>query len=175
MFDLENARGLPVYVHAKVCIIDDVWMMVGSDNLNRRSWTNDSELSCAVMDEDGGTDFGRALRLGLHREHLERRAGDDADLVSAAGAFAAYAMRSIAWDELQRLLRVGAASRLGQRSAAQSRPADVCACIGPSRYRSITPGGRARCTERSWTPTVVRPSNGAGSGTDRRVAQPDGG
>ena len=48
VFDLENAQGIPIYVHAKVCVIDDVWMMVGSDNLNRRSWTNDSELSCAV-------------------------------------------------------------------------------------------------------------------------------
>ena len=33
------------------CVIDDVWMIVGSDNLNLRSWTNDSELSCAVIDE----------------------------------------------------------------------------------------------------------------------------
>ena len=44
-------RGTPVYVHAKVCIVDDVWASVGSDNVNRRSWTHDSELSCAVIDE----------------------------------------------------------------------------------------------------------------------------
>ena len=37
-------------MHSKVCIVDDVWMAVGSDNLNRRSWTHDSELSCAVID-----------------------------------------------------------------------------------------------------------------------------
>jgi phosphatidylserine/phosphatidylglycerophosphate/cardiolipin synthase-like enzyme len=43
--------GTPIYVHAKVCVIDDVWAAVGSDNLNRRSWTHDSELSAAVLDE----------------------------------------------------------------------------------------------------------------------------
>ena len=51
VYDLENDDGTPIYVHAKVCVIDDVWMMVGSDNLNRRSWTHDSELSCAVLDD----------------------------------------------------------------------------------------------------------------------------
>ena len=51
VYDLENRASTPVYVHSKVCIIDDVWMAVGSDNLNRRSWTHDSELSCGVVDE----------------------------------------------------------------------------------------------------------------------------
>src|SRR3954447_11311877 len=49
-FDLEGDRW-PIYVHAKICIVDDVWMTIGSDNLNRRSWTHDSELSCAILDE----------------------------------------------------------------------------------------------------------------------------
>jgi phosphatidylserine/phosphatidylglycerophosphate/cardiolipin synthase-like enzyme len=78
VFDVENHRGTPVYVHAKVCVIDDVWASVGSDNLNRRSWTHDSELSCAVLDEDGV--FARDLRLRLLREHLDRAAdGTDDD------------------------------------------------------------------------------------------------
>ena len=42
-YGLENASGTPVYVHAKVCVIDDQWASVGSDNFNRRSWTHDSE------------------------------------------------------------------------------------------------------------------------------------
>ena len=50
IYDLENEAGRPIYMHAKVCVIDDVWMAVGSDNLNRRSWTHDSELSCAILD-----------------------------------------------------------------------------------------------------------------------------
>ncbi|HET7665506.1 MAG TPA: phospholipase D-like domain-containing protein [Mycobacterium sp.] len=74
IFDIENLEGTPVYVHAKVCVIDDIWSCVGSDNLNRRSWTHDSELTCAVLDENGA--FARDLRLRLMREHLDRDNND---------------------------------------------------------------------------------------------------
>ena len=74
VYGLENHEGTPVYVHAKVRVIDDEWATVGSDNLNRRSWTHDSELSCAVVDhpvvhsdERRGRGFGLALRLALAR------------------------------------------------------------------------------------------------------------
>ena len=70
IFDVENHEGTPVYVHAKVCVIDDVWACSGSDNFNRRSWTHDSELSCAVLDSEGR--FARDFRLQLMREHLDR-------------------------------------------------------------------------------------------------------
>jgi phosphatidylserine/phosphatidylglycerophosphate/cardiolipin synthase-like enzyme len=97
VFDPENHEGTPVYVHAKVCVVDDVWASVGSDNFNRRSWTHDSELSSAVLDStldqreprdpgghgDGARTFARDLRLELAREHLDRAAdgSQDADLL----------------------------------------------------------------------------------------------
>src|SRR5699024_1444674 len=79
---------------------DDVWATVGSANLNRRSWTHDSELTVAVLDhevderapiEAGGAGepaarFARELRLRLMREHLGRQDGDDADLVDLTEA-----------------------------------------------------------------------------------------
>lgn len=68
MYDLENAAGTPIYVHAKVCIVDDTWMTIGSDNLNLRSWTHDSELTCAVVDPDRAVP--RTLRASLWSEHL---------------------------------------------------------------------------------------------------------
>lgn len=100
IFDVENHRGTPVYVHAKVCVIDDIWACVGSDNLNRRSWTHDSELSCAVLDSDGI--FARDLRLRLLREHLDRapdgsQDGDLADPTTAVGEITATAEALDAW------------------------------------------------------------------------------
>jgi phosphatidylserine/phosphatidylglycerophosphate/cardiolipin synthase-like enzyme len=114
IYDVENHAGTPVYVHAKVVVIDDVWAMVGSDNLNRRSWTHDSELSCAVLDEtldqrepqdpaglgDGARVFARELRLTLWREHLDRAAdgSQDEDLIEAGSAFAAVQAGAAALD-----------------------------------------------------------------------------
>ncbi|MDQ1714604.1 MAG: hypothetical protein QOC60_549 [Frankiaceae bacterium] len=99
VFDIENRAGTPIYVHAKVCIVDDVWFTIGSDNFNRRSWTNDSEITCAVIDdtidgrvprEDGATGddarrVARDLRLQLWSEHLGLDADDTALLDPAAG------------------------------------------------------------------------------------------
>jgi phosphatidylserine/phosphatidylglycerophosphate/cardiolipin synthase-like enzyme len=93
VFDVENHEGTPVYVHAKVCVVDDVWASVGSDNFNRRSWTHDSELSSAVLDTtrdpreprdpagtgDGARTLARDLRLELAREHLDRAADGSED------------------------------------------------------------------------------------------------
>jgi phosphatidylserine/phosphatidylglycerophosphate/cardiolipin synthase-like enzyme len=102
--DLENDAGTPVYVHAKVCVIDDVWAMVGSDNVNLRSWSHDSELSCSVIDEtldpreprdpaglgEGARVFARDARLRLWREHLGRADDDDGDLLDPDRGFAAF-------------------------------------------------------------------------------------
>ncbi|HET9649271.1 MAG TPA: phospholipase D-like domain-containing protein [Microlunatus sp.] len=79
VYGIENHQGLPVYVHAKVCVIDDWWATIGSDNFNRRSWTHDSELSAVVLDTDGGdhSAYARRLRLTLAAEHLDRRLGPD--------------------------------------------------------------------------------------------------
>jgi phosphatidylserine/phosphatidylglycerophosphate/cardiolipin synthase-like enzyme len=88
---IESPDGTPVYVHAKVCIVDDEWATVGSDNLNRRSWTHDSELSAAIAH----TGFARALRQQLAGEHLgtggELALDDHFDaFVSSAEALAAW-------------------------------------------------------------------------------------
>jgi phosphatidylserine/phosphatidylglycerophosphate/cardiolipin synthase-like enzyme len=90
VYGLENHAGTPVYVHAKVCVVDDTWLAVGSDNFNLRSWTHDSELSCAVLDTDPAGPLARKVRLALAREHLDRAEGDDADLVDPVQAFATF-------------------------------------------------------------------------------------
>src|SRR3954447_1948554 len=120
--DLQNTEGTAVYVHAKVCIVDDVWMMVGSDNMNRRSWTHDSELSCAIIDDvhdereprdpagsgDRARRLARDTRLQLWREHLGRTAATgDADLVDPDSGFAAFAAAAHALDEWHQRGRTG--------------------------------------------------------------------
>ena len=84
VYHVVNEAGSPIYVHAKVCIVDDLWAMAGSDNMSIRSWTHDSELSCSVVDAErdereprdpgglgeGARRFARELRARLWSEHL---------------------------------------------------------------------------------------------------------
>jgi phosphatidylserine/phosphatidylglycerophosphate/cardiolipin synthase-like enzyme len=130
VYGIENHGGTPVYVHAKVCVVDDVWASVGSDNVNRRSWTHDSELSCAVFDDeldvreprvidrfgDGARRFARDLRLELAREHLDRAAERDEDLIDPVSAFRAFATSAA---DLQRWHDTG---RTGPRPTGRLRP-----------------------------------------------------
>jgi phosphatidylserine/phosphatidylglycerophosphate/cardiolipin synthase-like enzyme len=125
VYGVENRAGTPVYVHAKVCVIDDVWAAAGSDNVNLRSWTHDSELSCAVLDGtadpreprdpgglgDGARRFARELRLVLAREHLDREAPGDPrapdELCDPVAAFEAFASAAAALDRWHERGRTG--------------------------------------------------------------------
>jgi phosphatidylserine/phosphatidylglycerophosphate/cardiolipin synthase-like enzyme len=62
----------PLYVHAKVGIVDDRWLTAGSANLNEHSLFNDTEVNVVLCDEQRARD----ARLRLWSEHLERDAGD---------------------------------------------------------------------------------------------------
>ncbi|HXD81156.1 MAG TPA: phospholipase D-like domain-containing protein [Candidatus Acidoferrum sp.] len=130
IYDIENAEGTPVYVHAKISVIDDVWASVGSDNFNRRSWSHDSEIACAVIDEerdirspadpaglgDGARRFARELRLQLWREHLGREDGDERDLLDPVTAFAKFREVALA------LERWHAGGGRGERPPGNLRP-----------------------------------------------------
>jgi phosphatidylserine/phosphatidylglycerophosphate/cardiolipin synthase-like enzyme len=70
---LFQPHGNPVYVHAKVGIVDDTWLTVGSANLNDHSLFNDTEVNVVVRDPA----LVRAARLRLWSEHLEQDAGGD--------------------------------------------------------------------------------------------------
>jgi phosphatidylserine/phosphatidylglycerophosphate/cardiolipin synthase-like enzyme len=70
-----------VYVHAKVGIVDDRWLTVGSANLNEHSLFNDTEVN--VVSHSPA--LARQTRLRLWAEHLARPletlAGDPATLI----------------------------------------------------------------------------------------------
>ncbi|MDE9364040.1 phospholipase D family protein [Luteipulveratus sp. YIM 133132] len=63
-----TARGAGVYVHAKVGIVDDRWLTVGSANLNEHSLFNDTEMN--VLTDDRA--LARDTRLRLWAEHTGR-------------------------------------------------------------------------------------------------------
>ena len=56
----------PIYVHAKIAIIDDTWTTVGSGNLNNRGMLNDVEMNVAALNPT----LARGLRMMLWAEHL---------------------------------------------------------------------------------------------------------
>jgi phosphatidylserine/phosphatidylglycerophosphate/cardiolipin synthase-like enzyme len=57
----------PVYVHAKIGIVDDRWMTIGSANLNEHSLFNDTEQNIILCDHR----LVRDTRLRLWSEHLD--------------------------------------------------------------------------------------------------------
>jgi phosphatidylserine/phosphatidylglycerophosphate/cardiolipin synthase-like enzyme len=62
-----------IYVHAKVMMVDDVFVSIGSCNLNRRGFFHDGEVNSFTIPEriKGDRDNpARALRTALWAEHL---------------------------------------------------------------------------------------------------------
>jgi phosphatidylserine/phosphatidylglycerophosphate/cardiolipin synthase-like enzyme len=76
-----GAAGRPVYVHAKIGIVDDRWLTIGSANLNEHSLFNDTEMNVVTHDRA----VAKATRLRLWSEHLDCAAaeidGDPADVI----------------------------------------------------------------------------------------------
>jgi phosphatidylserine/phosphatidylglycerophosphate/cardiolipin synthase-like enzyme len=72
IYALGDARPKPVYVHAKIGIVDDRWLTIGSANLNEHSLFNDTELNVVACDAR----LARELRLRLWAEHLQRSIDD---------------------------------------------------------------------------------------------------
>jgi phosphatidylserine/phosphatidylglycerophosphate/cardiolipin synthase-like enzyme len=60
--------GKPIFVHAKLLICDDEYVLLGSANVCRRSFTHDGELSLAIVDgyADG---FAQTTRQTLWTHH----------------------------------------------------------------------------------------------------------
>jgi phosphatidylserine/phosphatidylglycerophosphate/cardiolipin synthase-like enzyme len=85
-----GVTSAPVYVHAKVAIVDDQWLTVGSANLNDHSLFNDTEVNVVI----GDAKLARAARIRLWSEHLEMSTedlqGDPVELIDSAWKPIAY-------------------------------------------------------------------------------------
>ena len=62
----------PLYVHAKIGIVDDEWLTLGSANLNEHSLFNDTEMNIVSCNRA----IAHGTRLRLWSEHLERSIDD---------------------------------------------------------------------------------------------------
>ena len=71
MYVPRTAGGVPIYVHAKVMIVDDRVLKIGSANMNNRSLGLDSECDLAFEAADDAQAMKiTALRTQLMAEHL---------------------------------------------------------------------------------------------------------
>lgn len=87
-----------VYVHAKIGIVDDRWLTVGSANLNAHSLLHDTEMNVVTHDEK----IARNTRLRLWAEHLER---DEGDVMGPTARIVDELWRPIATEQLDRIER----------------------------------------------------------------------
>ncbi len=94
----DGRQGRAVYVHAKIGIVDDRWLTVGSANLNEHSLFNDTEMNVVIRDEG----MVRDTRQRLWAEHLEvgREAvgGDPTDVIESL-------WKPIAKEQMERVQR----------------------------------------------------------------------
>jgi phospholipase D1/2 len=78
--------GEPIYVHAKIMIIDDRLLRIGSSNLNNRSMSFDTECDLAIEAHPESADRGRlqqAIR-GIRDDLLAEHLGVTAEQFAAA-------------------------------------------------------------------------------------------
>jgi phosphatidylserine/phosphatidylglycerophosphate/cardiolipin synthase-like enzyme len=93
---LSGRRDDPLYVHAKVAIVDDRWLTIGSANLNAHSLFNDTEMNVVCDDPT----LARDTRVRLWAEHLECDPSEIAD--SDPCAVVDERWRPIAYEQLRR-------------------------------------------------------------------------
>lgn len=74
--------GAEIYVHAKLMIVDDIFLRVGSSNFNNRSMRLDSECDVLLAAERAGSDQTRARITRLRDEFLAEHLGLQPDEVA---------------------------------------------------------------------------------------------
>lgn len=95
----EGERRAPVYVHAKLLLVDDAVAVVGSANWHRFSLFGNAELNVAIRDAASA----RAFRAALFEEHL----GEDTSRLDDRAALRRF--KEVARDHRERSARGDAA------------------------------------------------------------------
>ncbi len=85
----EGEEEVATYIHAKLLVVDDRLLSVGSANLTNRSFGVDTELNLSVEDPAAGSDLGASIRRA-RRSLIAEHVGDDRDLPEAGAGLVAY-------------------------------------------------------------------------------------
>jgi phosphatidylserine/phosphatidylglycerophosphate/cardiolipin synthase-like enzyme len=82
-YDKRRWRYREIYIHAKLLLVDDGFMTLGSANLNQRSMAVDSEINIATNDAE----LARSLRKRIWEQHsgggISGKGGTQADIAEA--------------------------------------------------------------------------------------------
>jgi len=84
-----TAQGEPIYVHAKIMIVDGRLLRIGSANMNNRSMGLDTECDVTIDAGDEGESAVRAIRDGLIAEHLGRSIEEVREAIDRHGSLIA--------------------------------------------------------------------------------------
>ena len=114
----------PLYVHAKVGIVDDRWLTVGSANLNEHSLFNDSEMNVVTLRRGAGP---RHAAAAVGRAPRARRRGG----------------RRCPAPVVDELWRPVAAEQLARRRAGAPPTHRLCELPGVSRRARTASAGRS--------------------------------
>jgi phosphatidylserine/phosphatidylglycerophosphate/cardiolipin synthase-like enzyme len=118
----DDERTTPLYVHAKVGIVDDTWLTIGSANLNEHSLFNDTEVNVVIRDPA----LVRDTRLRLWSEHLQRAesevSGDPADVIDRLWRPIAVAQAALENNGARRSHRLALLPHVSRRAERLSGP-----------------------------------------------------
>ena len=142
LFARSGAAADPIYVHAKIGIVDDDWLTIGSANLNEHSLFNDTEMNVVTHDPalaraDPPAPLGRAPRAADRRDPARPGRGDRRAVEADQQGAARTAQRGAAAHASAR----PPAARL-EALGAGTRPA-----VGPARRRVTGPWAQPAALE----------------------------
>ncbi|MCC7700820.1 phospholipase [Janthinobacterium sp. GW460P] len=84
-FDKDRWRYREIYIHSKLMLVDDVFMTLGSANLNQRSMAVDSEINIATVDSRVARDLRKRVWRMLSGGLVDGGGGTKGEIVDAYG------------------------------------------------------------------------------------------
>lgn len=82
-FDKDRWRYREIYIHSKLMLVDDIFMTLGSANLNQRSMAVDSEINIATVDRRVARDLRKRVWRMLSGGLVDGGGGTKGEIVDA--------------------------------------------------------------------------------------------